>query len=135
MSWDEEIHRKLDILGKDNATKEELDTTSDRVYHPDTLRAHNARGRNQDWALARGLTIKGLPHDVMWHGWHNPLNIYVLPPPETPDLAVISAQGGYRPGPTASAQGTRLQGRPTTLGLTWGASQSNRGGSSTNGRS
>ncbi|KAH7093562.1 hypothetical protein FB567DRAFT_176170 [Paraphoma chrysanthemicola] len=134
MSWDEEMHRKLDALGKDYATEEELETTSDRVYHPDTLRADSARGRNNNWALARGLTIKGLPHDVVWHGRRNPLNVLIHPPPETPNLAVISNHGGYMPGPTAFAQGTRLPSLQTTLGLTWGASQFNRGGSSIYGR-
>ncbi|KAF2024311.1 hypothetical protein EK21DRAFT_79009 [Setomelanomma holmii] len=134
MSWDEEMHRLLDALEKDYATREEVRSVWSQVYHPDTVRALWQKHRNGEWAMARGITVRGVPHNVIWHGRVNPQNVGVMPLPETPGLVTIGPQGGYRPGPTASAQGTRLQGRPTTLGHTWGVNQINRGGSSSQGR-
>jgi hypothetical protein len=55
----------------------------------------------------------------------------ILSAPDDPDVVVIGSDGGYRPGPTASAQGARIQGRAPILGHSWGASQVNRGGSPT----
>jgi hypothetical protein len=35
----EEMHRRLDVLGKDFATRPELHTTNSHVLHPDSVRA------------------------------------------------------------------------------------------------
>jgi hypothetical protein len=131
ITWEEANHRGLDILGKDYANTEELDDTIRQVYHSDTIRELERQRQKEDWARERDLAIPGIPFDAIWHGRTNPKGCMILPPPETPGSVFIGAHGGYRPGPTASAQGTRLQGRATTLGHSWGASQVNRGGSST----
>jgi hypothetical protein len=131
ITWEEEMHRALDILGKDYASANEMESTIRQVYNADTARAMEKIIRNGEWAQRRGLCRTGLPHDAIWHGRTNPKGCDVLLPPEHPDAVFIGATGGYRPGPSASAQGTRLQGRSTTLGQSWGASEVNRRGSST----
>jgi hypothetical protein len=136
MSWEEHIHRQLDVLGKEHASHEEIRSTEAQVFHADTAQALEQLERNYQWALQRGIPIPwGIPHDAIWHRWVNPKHVIVIPPPETPGVVFLGPQGGYRPGPTASAQGTRLRGRATTLGMSWGASQMNNGdGSSSGGR-
>jgi hypothetical protein len=130
ITWEEKTHRIFDILGKDFAGKEELEMAERQVYHADTLRALDQQDRNSNWAEARGLAKRFIPHDAIWHGQSNPKGCRIGCAPEDPNAVFVGANGGYRPGPTASAQGTRLQGRSTTLGHTWGASQVNRTGSS-----
>jgi hypothetical protein len=125
MTPEEEAHRALDLLGKDHANREELRSIESQLYDAATLQAKQQQHRNTEWAKARGLTRSGVPHDVIWHGRINPKRCLVMPAPETPGAVFIGPQGGYRPGPTASAQGTRLQGRATTLGYSWGASRIN----------
>jgi hypothetical protein len=128
MTGEEEDHRLLDALGKDYASRAELYSVRGQIYHPDTLRALNSKRRNADWARARGLTVRVLPHDAIWHGRVNPKGCRIDTDPASEGACYVGANGAYRPGPTASAQGTRLQGRSTTLGLSWGASQfGNRG--------
>jgi hypothetical protein len=128
MTCEEEEHRLLDAVGKDRANREELESVRSQVYHPDTARALDNKDCNVEWALARGYTRRGLAHDAVWHGRVNPKGCDVCPDPASEGAAFVGANGAYRPGPTASTQGTRLQGRSTTLGYSWGASQfGNRG--------
>ena len=130
------MHRRLDVLGKDYANLDEIDSPQiwAQIYDAETTRALQQAYNNARWLEEAGAYVtRGIGHDAIWHGRVNPKGCYIFPPPETPDLVVVGAHGGYRPGPTASAQGTRLQGRATTMGLTWGASQIDRRGASSRG--
>jgi hypothetical protein len=129
ITWDEKTHRTLDVIGRDYAVDEEIQMAERQVYDADTLRGLDKVERNGKWAKERGLVRMFIPHDAIWHGQTNPKGCRIGLAPEDPNAVSIGAHGGYRPGPTASAQGTRLQGRSTTLGHTWGASQVNRSGS------
>jgi hypothetical protein len=130
LTWEEGMHRSFDILGKDYARDEEVESTEKHIFSSETLRLLEKQAQNSKWAHERGLAQRFIPHDAIWYGRTNPKGCYIGPAPEDPDAVFIGAHGGYRPGPTASAQGTRLQGRSTTLGHTWGASQVNRSDSS-----
>jgi hypothetical protein len=134
MTWEVAAHRILNALGKDSAYSDEQERVWPQVFNKETVRLLQREKWNGDWSLRRGLCRMGIDHDAIWHGQVNPKRIEILPPPETPGLVMIGPHGGYRPGPTESVNGTRLQGRPTTLGLTWGASQINREGSNAQGR-
>jgi hypothetical protein len=126
INWEEEAHKSLDALGKDRATEEEIRSVWAQVYDAETVRALEAKHHNMIWSRRRGISRKGIPHDVTWHGRRNPLICRILRAPEDPHAVFVGPQGGYRPGPTASATGTRLEGRATMLGHTWGASQLDR---------
>mgnify|MGYP003624090428 FL=1 len=128
LTWEDAMHRILDALGKDSAYSDEQERVWPQVFNEETVRLLQQTNLNGDWSLQRGLCRFGVDHDAIWHGRVNPKRVEILPPPETPGLVMIGPHGGYRPGPTESVNGTRLQGRPTTLVPTWGASQTNREG-------
>lgn len=116
MTWEEEMHRSLDVLGKDRATKDEIKTSWSRVYDDTTFRALELQHRE----ILSYPTIGQVPHDAIWHGAFNPGRCSVGLRPEHPDDMWVGAQGMYRPGPTVSAQGTRLEGRHTVFsGRAW----------------
>jgi hypothetical protein len=64
ITWEEIMHRSLDILGKDYANTRELKDTNRQVYHPDTVRELERQRRKGDWAQERGLVINGIPYDA-----------------------------------------------------------------------
>lgn len=136
MTMDEVHHRRLDILGKDSATREELDSVNAFVFHTETAKQLDKQKRHNEWANKQPhLNVRnGIAFDAIWYGRKNPKGCFILPPPETPDLVMIGPEGGYRPGARASAQGSGVQGRATRLGLTWGESQLNNGSTDTSGR-
>jgi hypothetical protein len=123
LSWEEETHRKLDVLGRDRATLAEMETTWSRVYNAETTRLLEQQRRNGRWALERGLVVAGVPHDAIWHGSVNPKGCAVSPPPLSQGAVFVGAQGMWRPTGVPASQGQAARGRPTTMGLSWGASQ------------
>jgi hypothetical protein len=68
LSWEEETHRKLNVISRDHASISDMQTTWSRVYNDETTRLLERQRRNGRWALERGLVIAGVPHDAIWHG-------------------------------------------------------------------
>jgi len=136
ISTDEALHRGLDILRKDSGTREELNSVKALVLHPETVKQLDKKKRHTEWAKTQPhvRVINGIPFHAVWYGPRNPKRCFILPPPDSPDLVIIGPEGGYRPGASASAQGSGVQGRATRLGLTWGESQINNGSTGTSGR-
>jgi hypothetical protein len=110
ITWEESTHRALDILGKDYASMEEIADATRQIFDADTTRKLGRKERNAKWAMERGLVgASGIDHDAIWVGRINPKGCMILSAPDDPDVVFIGSDGGYRPGPTASAQGTRIQ--------------------------
>ncbi|KAH5279349.1 hypothetical protein HBI23_049730 [Parastagonospora nodorum] len=113
MTMDEAHHRRLDVLGKDSATREEFESVNVFVFHTETVKQLDKQNRYHEWADKQpNLTVSnGIPFDAIWYGRKNPKGCYVLPPPETSNLVMIGPDGDYRPGARASAEGPRVQRR------------------------
>ncbi|KAH3982413.1 hypothetical protein HBH98_011770 [Parastagonospora nodorum] len=113
MTMDEAHHRRLDVLGKDSATREELESVNVFVFHTETVKQLDKQNRYHEWADKQpNLTVSnGIPFDAIWYGRKNTKGCYVLPPPETSNLVMIGPDGDYRPGARASAEGPRVQRR------------------------
>jgi hypothetical protein len=111
LDWQEEMHRRLDVLGKDFATGPELHTTNSQVLHPDSVRALENQGQTLR-RMRNGAGVKNvIPHDAIWYGPVNPKGCLVAPRPEQcHGMYFAGANGGWDPVTGRSIRGTPWRG-------------------------
>lgn len=134
LSWEEQMHRSLDSLNRDRASRAEIRSVWHLVFYAETVQQLQQKERNCEWSERRGTLRHGVPHDAICHtrGMRNPRRCIVLPKPGAErrmGVTFIGVQGGWR-----LVEDRPEEGRPTMAGRTWGASQYNLSGSSTRGR-